>query len=105
MCRVLCGAAQNFLFRRIALTVALMVIKSAVSIFLMAIQLAMLLRAVLSWFPLENRFIDFLHCVTEPFIYPIRCLFERLGWFTGMPIDISFMVSYLLISVVMIFLS
>jgi len=101
----LCGAAQKFLFRRIALTVALMVIKSAVSIFLMAIQLAMLLRAVLSWFPLENRFIDFLHCVTEPFIYPVRRLFEHFGWFQGMPIDISFMVSYLLISIIMIFLS
>ena len=82
------------------MTVALMVIKSAVSIFLMAIQLAVLLRAVLSWFPLENRFIDFLHCVTEPFIYPVRRLFERFGWFQGMPIDISFMVSYLLLSLV-----
>ena len=82
-----------------------MVIKSAVSIFLMAIQLAMLLRAVLSWFPLENRFIDFLHNVTEPFIYPIRRLFERFGWFQGMPIDISFMVSYILLSIVMMLLS
>lgn len=82
-----------------------MVIKSAVSIFLMAIQLAMLLRAVLSWFPLENRFIDFLHNVTEPFIYPIRRLFERFGWFQGMPIDISFMVSYILLSIIMMLLS
>lgn len=87
------------------MTVALMVIKSAVSIFLMAIQLAMLLRAVLSWFPLENRFIDFLHNVTEPFIYPIRRLFERFGWFQGMPIDISFMVSYILLSIIMMLLS
>ena len=87
------------------MTVALMVIKSAVSIFLMAIQLAMLLRAVLSWFPLENRFIDFLHNVTEPFIYPVRRLFERFGWFQGLPIDISFMVSYILISVVMMLLA
>ena len=85
--------------------IALVVVKNAVSIFLMAIQMAMLLRAVLSWFPLENRFIDFLHNVTEPFIYPIRRLFERFGWFQGLPIDISFMVSYLLLSVIMIFLS
>ena len=87
------------------MTVALVVIKNAVSIFLMAIQLAMLLRAVLSWFPLENRFIDFLHCVTEPFIYPVRRLFEHFGWFQGTPNDISFMVSYLLISILIIFLS
>ena len=87
------------------MTVALMVIKSAVSIFLMAIQLAMLLRAVLSWFPLENRFIDFLHNITEPFIYPIRRLFERFGWFKGLPIDISFMVSYILLSIITMLLS
>ena len=87
------------------MTVALMVIKSAVSIFLMAIQLAMLLRAVLSWFPLDNRFVDFLHNVTEPFIYPIRRLFERFGWFQGLPIDISFMVSYILLSVIMMLLA
>ena len=86
------------------MTVALIVIKSAVSIFLMAIQLAMLARAILSWFPVDNRFIDFLHNVTEPFIYPIRRLFERLGWFQGLPIDISFMVAYLLISVITILL-
>lgn len=71
----------------------------------MAIQLAMLLRAVLSWFPLENRFIDFLHNVTEPFIYPIRRLFERFGWFQGLPIDISFMVSYILLSVITMLLA
>ena len=87
------------------MTVALMVVKSAVSIFLMAIQLAMLLRAVLSWFPLDNGFVDFLHNVTEPFIYPIRRLFERFGWFQGVPIDISFMVSYLLISIISVLLS
>ena len=84
--------------------VALIVIKSAVSIFLMAIQLAMLARAILSWFPVDNRFVDFLHNVTEPFIYPIRRLFERFGWFQGLPIDISFMVAYLLISVITILL-
>ena len=86
------------------MTVALIVIKSAVSIFLMAIQLAMLARAILSWFPVDNRFVDFLHNVTEPFIYPIRRLFERFGWFQGLPIDISFMVAYLLISVITILL-
>ena len=80
--------------------VALTVVKNAVYIFLMAIQFAMLLRAILSWFPIDNRFVDFLHNVTEPFIYPIRRLFERLGWFQGIPIDISFMVSYLLLSLV-----
>lgn len=77
-----------------------MIVKNAVMILLMAIQLAMLLRAILSWFPLDNGFVDFLHNVTEPFIYPIRRLFERFGWFQGIPIDMAFMVSYLLITLV-----
>ena len=82
------------------MTLALMIVKNAVMILLMAIQLAMLLRAILSWFPLDNGFVDFLHNVTEPFIYPIRRLFERFGWFQGIPIDMAFMVSYLLITLV-----
>lgn len=86
------------------MTLALIIIKNAVCILLMAIQLAMLLRAILSWFPIDNRFVDFLHNVTEPFIYPIRRLFERFGWFRGLPIDVSFLVAYMLISVILMIL-
>jgi uncharacterized protein YggT (Ycf19 family) len=64
----------------------------------------MLARAILSWFPIDNGFVNFLHAITEPFVLPIRLLFERLNWFTGLPIDISFFVSYLLISALLIFL-
>lgn len=71
----------------------------------MAVQLAMLARAILSWFPVENRIVDFLYTVTEPFIYPVRILFERMNWFQNLPIDISFMVSYLLISLIVALIS
>ena len=37
--------------------------------------------------------------VTEPIILPIRALFARLGWFQNLPIDISFLVAYLLLTV------
>ena len=47
---------------------------------------------------------DFLYSVTEPFIYPVRMLFEKMNWFSGLPIDISFLVTYMLITVVLIFL-
>ena len=82
----------------------LVIFKNAVTLLLMFIQLAMLVRAILSWFPIDNRFVDFVYAVTEPFILPIRRLFERMGWFQGLPIDISFMVSYLLITVVVMLL-
>jgi uncharacterized protein YggT (Ycf19 family) len=79
-------------------------IKSIVILLLTVVQFAMLARAILSWFPIDNGFVNFLHAITEPFVLPIRLLFERLNWFTGLPIDISFFVSYLLISALLIFL-
>ena len=75
------------------------VITDVVALLLLGVQIAMMLRAILSWFPMDsNKFVDFLYAITEPFIVPIRLLFEKLGWFQNLPIDISFMVSYLLLS-------
>ena len=87
------------------MAVALYVIQKILVPLLMAVQLAMLARAILSWFPVENRIVDFLYTVTEPFIYPVRILFERMNWFQNLPIDISFMVSYLLISLIVALIS
>ena len=87
------------------MAVALYVIQKILVLLLMAVQLAMLARAILSWFPVENRFVDFLYTVTEPFIYPVRIVFERMNWFQNLPIDISFMVSYLLISLIVALIS
>ena len=76
------------------------IIKDTVVFFLMIVELAMLLRAIFSWLPIDqNRFIDFLYAITEPFIAPVRTLFVKMNWFQGLPIDISFLVSYILISV------
>ena len=84
---------------------AVQIVKNVVIILLTFVQFAMLIRAVLSWFPLDaNRFTEFLFGVTEPFIQPIRALFVKMNWFQGMPIDISFLISYMLISAVLIML-
>lgn len=72
---------------------------------LSGIQLAMLLRAILSWFPMEpNKFTDFLFGITEPVIYPVRRLMEKMNWLQGLPIDMSFMITYLLLSVILLLL-
>lgn len=72
---------------------------------LIGIQMAMLARAVLSWFMLDgNKFVDFLYAITEPFIYPVRRLFQKMNWLQGTPIDFSFMVTYMIISILTIFL-
>lgn len=87
------------------MAIFLYVLKNIVVIFLTVIQLAMLVRAILSWFPMDgNRFTDFLFAITEPFIYPVRMLFDKLNWFTGLPIDISFLATYLIISVLLLIL-
>lgn len=84
---------------------ALVLLQNTVHAILFIVQLAMLLRAILSWFIMDsNRFTDLLFTITEPFIYPVKKLFERMNWFQNSPIDISFMVSYLIISIVLIML-
>ena len=81
-------------------------LKHVVLIFLMALQTAMTLRAILSWFMMGgNKFMDFLYAITEPFVYPVRALFQRMNWLQGTPIDFSFMITYLLISLISLFLS
>ena len=83
------------------MSVVVFVIKNIVILLLSAVELAMLARAILSWFPMfENKFVDFLYGITEPFINPIRQLFIKLNWFQGLPIDISFLVTFILISTV-----
>ena len=69
---------------------------------LYTLEIAMLLRAILSWFPIseDNPFVLFVTMLTEPIVAPIRALFERMNWFQNIPIDVSFFVAYLLLSVV-----
>ena len=81
------------------------VLQQTVMTFLMFLQFAMLARAILSWFPMENRLVDIVYAVTEPFIYPFRRLFEKLNWFQGFPLDMAFLASYLAINLLTVLLS
>ena len=66
----------------------------------------MLIRAIMSWFPGDsNKFEIFLYAITEPLILPVRKLFERLNWFQELPIDVSFFVTYLLLSLLLVLLA
>ena len=81
------------------------VIRGIVVVALTIVQFAMLVRAVMSWFMAEGRFVNFLYAVTEPFIQPIRAFMVKMNWLQGSPIDFSFMITYLLISIITVFLS
>ena len=84
---------------------ALYVISTIVQVVLSALQLAMLLRAILSWFPMEpNKFTNFLFAITEPVIYPFRALFNRLNWFQNFPIDVAFSAAYITLFIIGILL-
>lgn len=82
------------------------VVALCVVIFLYVVDIAMLGRAVLSWFPTEEptRIGAFLYVVTEPFIMPIRNLCGRFGWFQGVPLDMPFLITSLLMMLVSSFL-
>ena len=84
--------------------VFLYVLQQTVTVFLMVLQFAMLARAILSWFPIENRLVDIVYAVTEPVVYPFRWLFERLNWFQNFPLDMSFMAAYLTVSIILVLL-
>ncbi len=61
-------------------------------------EILIVVRAVLTWIsPTGGRWMDFLFWVTEPFLEPIRALFERWGFFRHSPIDFSPLIAVLLL--------
>lgn len=62
-----------------------------------AIILAMLVRAIASWFGVDERYaiIRFLARITDPFIDPIRRIVKPVGVF-----DLSFLIAWFLLSTI-----
>ena len=86
------------------MTGAVYVLVKFVTIFLDVVLIGMFVRAILSWFVQGGAdgflggLTSFLFVVTEPFIMPVRALFNKFGWFQGLPIDMSFMITAMLLS-------
>ena len=75
------------------------VVSSVLQLALTVIELAMFLRMIFSWFPMEpNGFTELLYNITEPLIYPFRALFARLNLFQNLPIDVAFMAAWIMLS-------
>lgn len=79
----------------------LYLLQMTLSLLLSVLELLMLGRAILSWFPLDedNPLPRFLYAVTEPVIAPVQAILERLNLFQGLPIDMSFFFTFILISI------
>ena len=105
------GCSSGFLYSMIArediLAIQLLYIVAATVRFLIAaIQFLLLARAIISWLPFEedHPIVSFLYAVTEPVIMPVRAVINRLGLFEGLPIDMSFLITFMLLSVLEMFL-
>ncbi|MBR6410999.1 MAG: YggT family protein [Clostridia bacterium] len=81
------------------LTTAGQILAKTVLYLLFALELAMLVRSVMSWFLAdeENRFGHFLVVITEPVIVPVRLLFNKFNWFQDTPLDVPFLVTFVLL--------
>ncbi len=64
------------------------------------LEVCMLIRAVLSWFPIrdDHPIAVLLFTVTEPVIFPFRRLFDRMGWFRNLPLDMPFLFACLVLA-------
>lgn len=82
------------------------VFTATVSLALIVLQILMLIRVILSLFPIDedSPFFRFIYFTTEIFVMPVRLLFEHFGWFEGFPLDMSFFVTFILISFLSMFL-
>lgn len=78
----------------------LYILRTAAFYFLMALLAAMFVRAIFSWLPVtkDNIVENIAIAVTEPFIIPVRFLLERIEWVQNAPLDVSFFVTFLIIS-------
>ena len=67
--------------------------------YMMAVSLAFLVRAVMSWImpDSDNAFIRLADFMTEVFINPFRKLFSKFGWFQGSMLDIPFLAGSVLV--------
>ena len=75
-------------------------IASVVVLLLRLIEALLVLRAILSWFPLDeaNPIQQFLYTLTEPLVAPVRTLLNRL--FPALqrsPFDISFLIVFVVL--------
>ncbi len=81
-------------------------LSSTVFLIIQLVQLLMLVRAILSFLPIDDRspILAFVYMVTEPVIFPMRVIFDRFGIGEGLPIDLPFLATYLLLTIVSILL-
>lgn len=76
---------------------------SIVQILISFFELTLCISALMSWFPLvsyDNAFIRLLGKINEPILYPARRLVANSRWLSELPIDISFIITFIGLSLI-----
>ena len=82
--------------------ILLYLLASTVSVALHAIYMAMFIEAILSFFMTEDRpLMTVLLCLTEPIVFPVRAILSRIPALQRIPIDLSFLVAFIMLGLVM----
>ena len=65
------------------------------------LQLALCINALISWLPIDddNVFAQLLDRICTPVLYPARILVEKSDALSSLPIDISYIVTYIALSI------
>lgn len=81
------------------------VIKMAVLLFLELLGYVIVVRCVLSLFASEDsKVMAFCYAISEPVVAPVRSLLNRIPALEGSMIDLSYMATFLFLSIVRIIL-
>lgn len=69
-------------------------------------ETCLIVRAILSWIPSarNSRISQFLITITEPVVHPVRNLLFKMEWARRLPIDLSVLVVFIIISILERFL-
>lgn len=75
-------------------------VASTVGLVVDVLLFCMFIRAILSFLPVEGGFVGLLALITEPFIMPVRMICEKFGLGDGIPLDIPFFITAILLSMI-----
>lgn len=78
-------------------------LRSTVQLLIGALELVFVVRAVCSWFnqddgDLISTVYEFTYNLTEPLVMPMRMLMSRASFARGLPIDLPFFFTFVIIS-------
>ena len=104
---IACLRLHPIAIRGLIVELFLYLIVNTVDVFLSLILMAMLVRSIMSLLMMDDDNVIYaIACtITEPFIIPVRTLFERKGWFQGLPLDASFFCAAMILAIVQVTLS